>query len=817
MLLIFVGLQRMFLPNVPQPAMQKAAEKEKADKAAGDVDAAKVDGNPKKELDAAPRPDPNQNLEKVITLGSMDPDKGYRLLVTATSRGGGIERIELVNEKKEDRFRYRALEHRGGYLGYLGWRPTTGGVLITTVPTDSPASLATSGESPGGLAVGDVLTAINDKAVRSYDSVQRVLKDIKAGKEVQLSITRTVEGQPQQLTFKAILSQPPLDVVRTHENLAEQVPGNLERLSCLTTLASLNSQEIPIGMRSMKGLENTLRDHWEMHPLAVPGGQGVEFRLPLGDALKGQGLEADLVLIKRYRLLPVAANAKDEAAADADAYTLDFETTVENRSAKAVDVSLRHEALAGITLEGWWYSVKVSPFFFKAAGLRDVRFRTAEGFDSIVMARDVYTRELKTPQDQGLFVNSGQAPGARTLKHVGVDAQYFAAAILPHPDAPQGLTNLRQAGTKVVANVTKVVSSQVQAINTAIWFDTDIKSVEPGASLSTRYRVFAGPKDGAMLTHFGLDDFLYYGWIPWVAKPLGWILHFFYAIVRNYGVAIILLTVLVRGCMFPIGRAAAINGQKMAEMQPELKRINDEYKDDMQKRAAAMQELYKKHNFKPLSGCLPALIQLPILTGLYRCLSVDISLRQESLIPGLEWCSNLAGPDMLLDWSTWMPEIIAGRGTGYLGPYFNILPVITIALFLVQQKVLMPKTNDEQMQMTQNMMQIMTVVMGVLFFKVPSGLCIYFITSSIWSLAERQLVKRLIPPKPAGPAAVSTTPPKPTPKPNGNSSSDANSRKNNEGSKKDNKAKPSRWSELRELLDKPAVKSRTIRRDDKKK
>ncbi len=120
--------------------------------------------------------------------------------------------------------------------------------------------------------------------------------------------------------------------MRTHENLAEQVPGNLERLSCLTTLASINSQEIPIGMRSMKGLENTLRDQWEMVPLQVPGGQGVEFRLPIGDALKQQGIEADLVLVKRYRLMPVAA--KDNAAADADAYTLDFETTVETAAAK---------------------------------------------------------------------------------------------------------------------------------------------------------------------------------------------------------------------------------------------------------------------------------------------------------------------------------------------------------------------------------------------------------------------------------------------------------------------------------------------------
>ncbi len=393
-----------------------------------------------------------------------------------------------------------------------------------------------------------------------------------------------------------------------------------------------------------------------------------------------------------------------------------------------------------------------------------------------------------------------------------MDAQYFAAAILPHPEAPDGLKELKQAGTKAVANVTKIVSSQAQAVNTAIWFETSPKSVQPGASLSTRYRLFAGPKDQDTLSHFGLDDFLYYGWIPWVAKPLGWILHFFYAIVRNYGIAIILLTVLVRACMFPLGRAAAINGNKMQLMQPEMKRINEEYKEDMQKRAAAMQELYKKHNFKPLSGCLPAFIQLPILTGLYRCLSVDISLRQEPLIPGLTWCSNLAGPDMLLDWSTWMPEIIAGRGTGYLGPYFNILPVITIALFLVQQKVLMPKTDDEQMQMTQNMMQIMTVVMGVLFFKVPSGLCIYFITSSIWSLAERQLVKRLIPATAPGKTTTSV-PPKPTPKV---VTANGNNRRSSEPAK-ETKGKPSRWSELRELLEKPAVKSRTHRRDDKKK
>ncbi len=90
-------------------------------------------------------------------------------------------------------------------------------------------------------------------------------------------------------------------------------------------------------------------------------------------------------------------------------------------------------------------------------------------------------------------------------------------------------------------------------------------------------------------------------------------------------------------------------------------------------------------------------------------------------------------------------DFIAGRGTGYFGPYFNILPIVTVVLFIVQQKVLMPKATDEQTAIAQKMMMFMTVMMGVFFFRVPSGLCIYFITSSTWSLVERALIKKFTP------------------------------------------------------------------------
>ena len=160
---------------------------------------------------------------------------------------------------------------------------------------------------------------------------------------------------------------------------------------------------------------------------------------------------------------------------------------------------------------------------------------------------------------------------------------------------------------------------------------------------------------------------------------------------------------------------------------------------------------------------------LPIFIGLYRCLSVDIDLRDAALIPGISWASNLAGPDKLFRWDTWMPALLADEADGYLGPFFNVFPLITITLFLIQQKMFTPPATDEQTKMQQQMMMYMTVFMGFMFFKVPAGLCIYFITSSLWGICERKLLPK---PKPkgaggdGGDGVVAKLPAKPT-SPNG--------------------------------------------------
>jgi len=134
-------------------------------------------------------------------------------------------------------------------------------------------------------------------------------------------------------------------------------------------------------------------------------------------------------------------------------------------------------------------------------------------------------------------------------------------------------------------------------------------------------------------------------------------------------------------------------------------------------------------------------LQLPIFIGLYRCLSVDIELRQAPLIPGLHWCSNLAGPDMFWNWEALGFDFLTGRN-GWLGPYLNLLPIVTVVLFIVQQKMFTPPATDDQSRMQQSMMKYVMVFMGVMFFKVAAGLCLYFIASSIWGIAERKLLPK---------------------------------------------------------------------------
>jgi len=209
---------------------------------------------------------------------------------------------------------------------------------------------------------------------------------------------------------------------------------------------------------------------------------------------------------------------------------------------------------------------------------------------------------------------------------------------------------------------------------------------------------------------------------------------------------------------------------KMKKLQPEMKKLQERYKNDPQAKTRAIMDLYRRHGVNPLAGCLPILLQLPIFLGLYYALQESIFFR----LAGFLWIDNLAAPDMLLYWGQGIPWISTPEnlgGLGYLGPYLNVLPVLAVTLMIVQQKMMTPPPADESQAFQQKLMKYMMIFFGLMFFKVAAGLCIYFIASSLWGVAERKLLPKkkpdaVLPPSEAGGSSGGGgPPPRPGPRP----------------------------------------------------
>lgn len=754
--------------NRPVEEGDEGVALEQADAEAEDV---AVDDNSDAEITAPEQLEDDRVEEQagpvpreVVTLGSLDPEDPFKMLVWATNRGASIEAIALNDPH------YTDLDDKSGYLGYFAFSPDDLEARIHAVGQGTPAAKATPQESgnPVGLQVNDVITKIDGVTINQPEDVRLELANTKPGQQIEI----TVKREDRELVYQTTLVKRPLEVIRP-EPLVATEDNPQHPLSYRLTLSPLNARNR--GQKDKPGIAALLEENWEMHPLEGDD-PGVEFRYHV-DAKRFPELklESDLLVIKRFRL---AKRNPDEEPIKDDGrlYHLDFDFEIKNLGDKAAKVSYQLDGPTGLPLEGWWYTYKTHPTSFGGAGVRDIIVKAyGEGttmftnpkivkdFEKSIEASESGDSKQTQPYKSLFGTNKEGQPGltGTGLQYAGVDAQYFASALLADAPDEDDTSQEAQAAREsyfyesvlAVPVANKVDAVKPSKTNISFRLVSDAKEIPAGESYGQKYVIFAGPKDREVLSEYGLENFITYGWFPLIARPLMAVLHFFYGITGNYGIAIILLTVLVRGCMFPLGRQQVLNAQKMQELAPEMKAIAEKYKDDMEKRAAAQRELFRKHNYNPLAGCLPVFFQLPIFIGLYRALSVDIELRQAALIPGISWASNLAGPDQLWYWKPFLPAFLASE-TGWLGPYLNILPLISVALMIVHQKMFTPPPTDEQQEMQQRIMKYMMVFFGFMFFRVPAGLCLYFITSSAWGLAERKLL-----PKPK----VSKTEPKAVP------------------------------------------------------
>lgn len=754
--LVYMSLRAVFAPPPIQPVAQDDASAEVAesdsiadadllnpDATTDNPDSSDSSDQPTDEDAEAVEPPSRPENPQWRTLGSMDPASGQVMLVTLNSRGGGIERIELTERKKNGRLKYRRVDVRSGYLGYLAADPMAmiDGVVVNVVGPGTPASLAVANTSgiPVGLQVGDRIVGVNGSSVSNTYMLGESLNGTEPGDKVVLDVIREAN---QAIQFTVELTEHPLDLVRLADKGGDdQVKGNLTRLSSLMTLSKVGRREISPGKRALTSLSDPSELVWNISDdgdarddrAADADVQKVSFELKLSEQ-EMQETGGHAVGLQRSYSLRLGS------------YVLDMDVQVDNHAKESQELAYRLEGVNGITLEGWWYSNKISPNWGGSAA-RDIVYKTTAAGHELVSGYGLLKRARKdaVADDQNLFSPNSDA-AAKDLRYIGIDAQYFTVAYLP-PEGQESLTTFRRAIGTLAADPAAIPANQERAVNTTFYLDSTVADVPAGSSLKQSLRLFAGPKQPELFDQYGLQDCIYYGWFSWPARKLGNLLHFLSG-VGNYAVAIFLLTIIVRGAMFPLSRKAAVNAQRMQELAPELKKITEQYKDDMEGRIKAQRELQQRVGFNPLSGCLPMFLQLPIFMGLYRTLSVDIELRQAAFASWTTWASNLAAPDMMYYWGDWMWDYLAGRGTGWLGPYFNILPGIVMVLFLAQQKMFMPPATDEQTAMTQKMMSYMTLVMGLFFFRVPAGLCIYFITSSIWGIGERILVKKTLPKTP---------------------------------------------------------------------
>ena len=743
----YISLRMMFAPPVKKAADKGDNVEEVQDgedlTAVDDPTAEKPKAGENEQTDPAPGEagdDPAEATPAIVrpakpvwtTLGSMAAGSGHKLLVTINSHGGGIERVELTERDDNGDLTYQRIDVSYGYLGYFAGESLNNidGVLVNVVGPGTPAALAKGPGDQTGIQVGDVIVAVAGKAIASPDDMRKALGETKPGDEVTVELKRGNAAAP--LEFKAKLTEHPLDLIRqARDGGDDQIVGNEDRLSCLLTLGHVNGKGIPTDAKAMTGLVDLADVNWNASASSEGDVQIAEYSVALSAKEMAVVGGKPVKLSRAYSLAP-------------GSYKIGMSVQLENLAAEPQKLAYRLEGVNGLTLEGWWYSNKISPNWGGSAA-RDIVYKTAADGHELVSGYALLKRARKQPkdQDQAVFAEDGELD-SRNLQYVGVDAQYFAAAFIPAGDTAS-IEFLRRGTASLIVDEEKIKKHKERAVNTSFYVDSLIKEVPPNRALRHEIDLFTGPKEPEVLVDHGLSQLAYYGWFATFAKLLASLLHFLYSIVGNYAVAIILLTVIVRAGMFPLSRKAAVNAQRMQELAPELKKIAEQYKDDMEGRLKAQRELQQRVGFNPMAGCLPMFLQLPIFIGLYRALSVDIALRQAPVSESFSWASNLAGPDMMYYWGDWLFDYFSGRGTGWLGPYFNILPVVVVILFLAQQKMFMPPATDDQTRMTQKVMTFMMLIMGLFFFRVPAGLCLYFITSSLWGMCERIIVKKTLP------------------------------------------------------------------------
>jgi YidC/Oxa1 family membrane protein insertase len=261
------------------------------------------------------------------------------------------------------------------------------------------------------------------------------------------------------------------------------------------------------------------------------------------------------------------------------------------------------------------------------------------------------------------------------------------------------------------------------------------QNVAVGQSVTRSTRLFAGAKEGSVLDKYeaaGVTNFslaIDWGWFRWFEKPIFWLLRSLFQFSHNFGVAIILLTCVVRGIMFPVAQRQFTSMAAMKAIQPKVKALQERYKADKPKLQEETMKLYKEEGVNPLAGCLPIFLQIPVFFALYKVLMVSIDMRHQ---PFVGWLNDLSSPDPL-------NLVSIAAKVGVTLPAFLSLGVLAVLLGVTMwgQFKLQPAAPDPSQQ---QVMAIMPWMMMFVMGSFASGLLLYWITSNILTIAQQKFL-----------------------------------------------------------------------------
>lgn len=332
--------------------------------------------------------------------------------------------------------------------------------------------------------------------------------------------------------------------------------------------------------------------------------------------------------------------------------------------------------------------------------------------------------KLKSKNVKSHILTQGQDNVAWT----GIASKYFAAILVPLPNTDIATYNF----DLLESSITNSAPAQtVQLLNLNFYLQSKELLLKPSETKRLDFMFYAGPKKDselAVFTNLGFDKLLSYGWFGFISKILLFILAGLYGLFKNYGIAIIVLTIIIKVILFPVTKKGQVSMYRLQKLAPRIKALQEQYKNDKQRLGIEQLKLWKEYGVNPLSGCLPMLLQIPVFFGLYWALALAIELRQA---PFMLWMNDLSQADQLCK----LPFPILGA------TYLHVLPLIMTLSWLIQS-LTQPKSPDPQTRQQQKLFIFMPLVFGIMFYNVPSGLTLYWFTSTLLGIVEQLLIKK---------------------------------------------------------------------------